>query len=178
MLLLKTSKKNQGFTLAELVIVLFIAGLLASLSAPSFLSMNERNKVNAAVTSVEGALKEAQTGAMRKSKNCNITFSSTAITSSDGCLITGARKLQDVSLLSSLSTASPANSFNYNYKGITVDSSSNPQPLTNNITIVLLSNNNPKLVKCLVVSAPLGLIRTGTYNPSQVAFPAEQYCTP
>ena len=171
MLRLKTAKKIQGFTLTEVVTVLFMAGVLASFAAPSFLAMNEKNEVNSAVTSVQGALKEAQTEGMRKSKTCNITLSSTAITSSTGCLITGDRALDKVSLVSS------NNNFAFDMKGITVNNSTPPTNLTNSVVLVLISNSNQKLRRCVVLSAPLGLIRTGKYSGSLIP-PIESNCTP
>ena len=181
MIVFKVSPKNQGFTLIELVTVLFIAGILAATAVPSFIAMYENTQVKDAINTVQGALKEVQREAIRKSKVCNITLSSTAITSSKGCLVTGDRTLSKVSIASSLSTTTPANSFQFNIKGNTVNNSTpptKPTNLNNNVTILISSTSNPKLVRCLVVSAPLGLIRAGKYNPSQVATPDEQYCTP
>jgi prepilin-type N-terminal cleavage/methylation domain-containing protein len=167
----KASHQNQGFTLIELVVVLFIAGTLAAIAVPSFLSMYERNQVNNAISTVQGALKEAQRESMRKSMVCNVTLSSTAITSSNGCLVTSSPTLSKVALASSLSA------FRFDIRGNTISNTASTN-LTTNVTILVSSTSNPKMVKCLVVSAPLGLIRTGKYPFSQVATPAEQYCTP
>ena len=88
-------KNSQGFTIAETLIVLVIGGILLTFTAPSFLAMNNKAKLNDAVNTVRGALQEAQREAMRKSKNCTLTLNTlnNNITSSDGCLITGDRTL-------------------------------------------------------------------------------------
>ncbi len=51
---------SQGFTLIELIIILFIVGILSAIAAPSFLGLLNRGKVNNAVAQVQGALQEAQ----------------------------------------------------------------------------------------------------------------------
>jgi len=158
MLLLKTSKTNQGFTLIEVLIVLFIFGILSSFAAPSFLAMKERSQVNDALNTVQGALREAQTEAIRKSKNCNITLSATTITSSNGCLITGDRTLPPGVVMA----ASNGNTINYGIRGNTTFT--NPTLTTQTIGVYL--SNGAGKQKCLQVSSPLGIIRTGIYDPT------------
>ena len=95
MRLLHFYRNNYGFTLIETLIVLIILGILVAFTAPSFLSMNNKAKMNDAVNKVRGALQEAQREAMRKSKNCTLTLNTlnNKITSNDGCLVTGDRTL-------------------------------------------------------------------------------------
>lgn len=177
MLFTNTSNKDQGFTLIELTIVIFIAGILAAISAPGFITMYQRNQVRDAINTVQGSLREVQREAMRKSKACNITFNSSlnppTITSSDNCLITGRRTLNNVVMKTSSISA-----FKFSFKGRTVDNTTPTTFLTNPVTIVVYAKANPKVTRCLVVSNPLGLIRTGTYDPAQIGFtPAQQHCS-
>jgi prepilin-type N-terminal cleavage/methylation domain-containing protein len=171
MMLANAPNKNEGFTLTEVLMVLVIAGILGAMATPSFLAMYEKNQVKDAVNTVQGALIETQREAMRKSKNCNITMTATTITSSNGCLITGDRALDKVTLYSSNTN------FGFDIKGTTVNNSTPPTNLNSPVTIVLLSNSNQKLRRCVVLSAPLGLIRTGKYNGSLIP-PVDSNCTP
>jgi prepilin-type N-terminal cleavage/methylation domain-containing protein len=150
---------NQGFTLIELIVVIVIAGILAAFAAPSFLAWSQKNQVDYAITNIEGAIKESQRQAMAQSQTCNITFdtSSPKVTSTvntaatppiNNCLITGDRTLEGVTI------ATSATQFNFNFKG----------EVASLITVVVTHKRNTNLKRCLVVSTPLGLIRTGKYT--------------
>ncbi|MFM2062090.1 MAG: hypothetical protein RLZZ507_1760 [Cyanobacteriota bacterium] len=145
-------KDNQGFTLLETLTVLVIVGILAALIGPSFSAWNQRKQADAAITSLEGAIKEGQRQAMSRSRTCNITVTTAnppTITSADGCLPTGDRTLENV-LNSSNITMS------FNHLG---------ENSTGEVTVTLTHRDNDNLQRCLVVSTPLGLIGKGE-NPS------------
>ena len=148
---------NQGFTILEALIVLVFAGILAAMAGPSYSAWSQRRAVDSAITSIEGAIKEAQRQAMARSRTCNITLNTSAKTvttpntNSRICLLTGDRTLSDVTL------AASATSLNFDHLGNT----------TSEITVVVApsansSSNNFR--KCLVLSQPLGLIGTGNYT--------------
>lgn len=142
---------DQGFTILEALIVVVFAGILAAIAGPSYFAWSQRRAVDSAITSIEGAIKEAQRQAMARSRYCPMTFNSTTITSTDNCLLTGDRTLSDVTL------AALPTSLNFDHLGNT----------TSEITVVVApsansSSNNFR--KCLVLSQPLGLIRRGNYT--------------
>ncbi|MBD2293556.1 type II secretion system protein [Anabaena sphaerica FACHB-251] len=143
---------DQGFTILELLVIVVMVGILAAFSAPGYLAWSQRKKVDSAITSIEGAMKEAQRQAMAKSQTCNVTLNTATktITSSttSSCLLTGDRTLSNVSLTAS------ATSVNFDNLG---NSSSE-------ITVVVTPSTNPNFKKCLVLSTPLGLIRNGKYS--------------
>lgn len=58
-------KKQQGFTLIELVIVIIILGILAAIAAPKFLNLRS-SAVSASVQGVEAALSSAMTLAITR----------------------------------------------------------------------------------------------------------------
>lgn len=152
------SKNNiQGFTLLENLIIVTIVVILAATAAPSFLGMHNKAKVNNAVNTVRGALQEAQRQAISKSISCTVTLNTTAqkITSSNGCLLTGDRTLPNGVNLA----VSDGNTINYSIRGNTNFSS--PTSNTNKIIISLADGSQQK---CLEVSKPLGIIRSGIYN--------------
>jgi type II secretory pathway pseudopilin PulG len=144
-------KNSHGFTIAETLIILVIVSILLMFTAPSFLAMNNKAKLNHAVNTVRGALQEAQREAMRKSKNCTLTLNTpNNITSNDGCLVTGDRTLPEGVTMA----YNGSNTINYGMRGNT----------TTNKTIRLSLADGSGQTKCIAVSLPLGMIRTGIYD--------------
>lgn len=177
---------NQGFTILEALIVAVFAGILAAMAGPSYFAWSQRRAVDSAITSIEGAIKEAQRQAMARSHYCNVAFATTStpapstpiVTSSPNsttnpktynCLITGDRTLSNVSLETSTSE------FNFDYLGRTFNNFSPPVELTNNVVFVVTHSQNANLKRCLVLSTPLGLIGTGKYTGTGTT---EANCTP
>lgn len=157
MLLSNARNNSQGFTLIETMIIVVIIGILSAIAGPSFLGMLNRNKVNSALSEIQGALQQAQREAMRKSISCKINLDSNSVTNdpinSSNCLVTGNRTFN-----SNIVIATNQTSFTFSYRGtITLPDAG---------TIVLSSKDNPSVKKCLVISSPLGIIRTGNYNDS------------
>jgi prepilin-type N-terminal cleavage/methylation domain-containing protein len=171
-MLLFNAPNNKGFTLIETLIIVIIIGILSAIAAPSYLGMLNRNKVNDALVKVRGALQEAQREAIRKSKTCTVTLNTTNNKVTSPCLVTGERDLcirRDNSTGTCLETVSIRTStseFNLDLKGTTFNTSTPPAPLTTPVTIVLSLSSNPSFQRCLVMSVPLGLTRSGTYSGS------------
>jgi type II secretory pathway pseudopilin PulG len=156
---------NQGFTILEALIVLVFAGILAAMAGPSYSAWSQRRAVDSAITSIEGAIKEAQRQAMAMSRTCNVTLDTSpprVRTTSPGdlrignCLPTGDRTLSGVTLTAS----DPSNPFvDFNHLGNT------SKEITFVVAPVANSSSN-NFQRCLVLSTPLGLIGTGKYNGS------------
>ncbi|TAF11214.1 MAG: type II secretion system protein [Nostocales cyanobacterium] len=162
---------NQGFTLLETTIVIVVISILFAIAAPSYLAWSQRKKVDSAISSIEGAIKESQRRAMSMSRTCNVAFTTTLntprVTSdpiTNTCLITGDRILSSVSMqvskndTSLTTTGATPISFDFDYLG------NNNNSDAKNITVVISHNQNTNLKRCLVVSYPLGLIGTGRYT--------------
>lgn len=150
MLLSHVRRNNQGFTLIETLIVVAMIGILSAISAPSFLAMLNKAKVNDALTQVKGALQEAQREAIRKSTSCTVTLGTSSITSP--CLVTGARTLPNgVELTTNIS----GSQITFSFRGNTTNGGT---------TVLKMSDGSTQKQRCLVTSIGIGLIRTGEYN--------------
>lgn len=158
-------KSNQGFTLPEVLIIVVVVGILAAIAVPSFLGWYNRQKVNQALTQVQGALKETQREAIKRSKSCTVTLNTNTVTGP--CLVTGRRDLcekRDSSdacikpgvelTVKSPNTLSNGNQIQYSFRGNT----------TNGGIIILALPDNSSYQKCLVTSVGIGLVRTGSYK--------------
>lgn len=135
-------------------------GTLSAISAPSFLGLLNRAKVNNAVAQARGALQEAQREAIRKSKTCTVIVpagSNVTLTSPNNCLVTGARTFTGISIRRGDSLGA----ITFDFKGRTTVGGSDEQ------AIVFSSTNDTSSERCLMISKPLGLIRTGIYSDSQ-----------
>ena len=65
---------NQGFTLLELLMVITIVGVLASIAVPSFSDTIERNRLKEAAESLKSDLMFAKTEAIKRSQNIGVTL--------------------------------------------------------------------------------------------------------
>lgn len=157
-------RNNHGFTLIETMIIVVIIGILSAIAGPSFLGMLNRNKVNSVLSEMQGTLQQAQREAMRKSKACTVTLDTTKKIIGSDCSPTGVPILD-----SNIVIATNETSFKFSYRGtITLNDAG---------TIVLSSKDNPSIKKCLVISHPLGIIRTGNYKDSTNSVTADK-CDP
>lgn len=159
---------DNGFTSLELLVVVVFAGILAAISAPSFFALNQRTKVNQAVNAIQNSLVEAQRSAMRRGRDCVLTFTadtSPTITSTSGNCLSTDQTLNNVSILISTNnnslvsitpTTTPTPELTFGFDG-------NVKAATNT-TIVIQHKSNAGLKKCIVVSSPLGLVATGKYT--------------
>ena len=162
-----THLHQDGFTLLEFITVMLFVGILAAISAPTFIGLNQRNNVTQDLTSAKNALMEAQVGAIRRGQSCTLSFSNATaptISSSTGnCLLTGTRTLYNVSMQVSTNNTSLVNITGSNTASLTFDYLGQ-MTAANPITIVLQHKSNTGDKKCIVVSQPLGLIATGKYT--------------
>lgn len=152
-------QKNRGFTLPEVLLIVIILGIFAALAAPSFLSWVNRKGVEDVLSQVEGAVKEAQAVAIRKSQTCELDISASSVTSMPpNCLPTGARDLTQVS-------------GGNNDAGVSIIASTNekitfsPKGTTTSINVfVFYHPDQSQGMRCLAISSGIGIIRTGEFK--------------
>lgn len=171
MLFFDARKNSQGFTLLELIIILFIVGILSAISAPSFLALLNRGKVNNAVAQVKGALQEGQVQAMRNSKLCSVTLDTTNNKITGPCLVTGPRTLPKGVVMKTnivpTVTGSPIQ-IQFGIRGNT-DFSVVPGTIctincpTGKI-LLYQSDGSISNIKCVAISKGIGILRLGKYD--------------
>ncbi|MCT7969921.1 prepilin-type N-terminal cleavage/methylation domain-containing protein [Laspinema sp. D1] len=71
---LSKNPTTSGFTLLELLVVVFIIGILAAMGIPSWLSVINRQRVNTAQAQVVQALRSAQSTAKQTRSSQQVTF--------------------------------------------------------------------------------------------------------
>lgn len=69
------NKKNAGFTLIEVLIVIAIIGIASAFAIPTFLNVLPNWRAKAAATDLFSNLQLAKLTAIRKGTNCVVTFS-------------------------------------------------------------------------------------------------------
>lgn len=178
-------RNSQGFTLIETLTVLIIIGILAAITAPSFLSLFNREKVSSARDQLRGALQEVQREAIRKSKTCSVyvpdgnqiisncfiaadrtsTGLSGAFSSLNGL---PSKTLDKVSITSNLNTTKE---IKFSFRGNT--------SMNGTIGTIVLSSSDDSTdkKKCLVISNGIGIMRTGKYTGSTTPITADNCAT-
>jgi prepilin-type N-terminal cleavage/methylation domain-containing protein len=146
-------KRISGFTLTESLIVVSIAGILIALAIPSFIAAQNRAKLAQATDLVVASLQASQREATRRNQSCTVTFDkgSNKISGQGGCLLSGDRNLPSGVTLDYTGTTTGVQ---YGIRGNT----------TTNKAVILGIKDDANPTRCLTVSAPLGIIRLGTYD--------------
>lgn len=150
-------KSDRGFTLIELMIALFIIGILAAIASPNFIGLLNRTKVNTSLERLVGAIKETQRQAMRLGKRCRINIdpnTNILTTIPSKCLLNSRQIDNNVKIRTNLSGSIPNISFSH--KGNTTKAGT-----------IVLSSNLTNTQKCFTISLGLGIMRTGNYTGSE-----------
>lgn len=72
------NKRNQGFTLLELIVAVTIFMLATAIALPSFQSWLATYNLKASARNLAGTFQKARSEALAKRANCAVTFNSTA----------------------------------------------------------------------------------------------------
>lgn len=145
----------------EVLVIVLILAVFAALGTPSFLSWVNSKRIEDVLSQVEGALKEGQAEAIRKSQRCSLTITSSSVSANpSNCLPTGTRDLAQISGGNNTSgitlVAQNTDVIEFSPKGST--SSSN--------VFVFYHPDQSGGMRCLAISAGIGIIRTGEFKGS------------
>ncbi|MBW1956467.1 MAG: GspH/FimT family protein [Deltaproteobacteria bacterium] len=73
-------RKDAGITLAEVMVVIAIVGILMAIAVPNWLSWRAKAKINGALTNLRGDIEMTKLRAIRENAHVTILFSSDAYT--------------------------------------------------------------------------------------------------
>jgi prepilin-type N-terminal cleavage/methylation domain-containing protein len=162
-------KTIQGFTLIETLISIVITGIIAAIAAPSFVAWMNNENISQMSTSIEGALKEAQSTAIRKNRTCNVWINSTSAsavkndvprTPDPACLPSGSREISTNSNFSIAGTGgSTGTMVSFSAVGTAIVT-----PTTDVFVVFQTSAPNSGRKECVVISSGIGIIKTGKYT--------------
>ena len=160
----QAKKRDRGFTLTELMIVLIIIGVIAAIASPTFIGLLSRYKLNGALQQLLGAINESQRLAMLRGRSCKIEIdpNNNDITADTGCLLSD-RKIDDEITIRSNFTGTT--NITFSYKG------SNTRMGT-----IVLSSDYTESQKCFVIALGTGIKRIGNYNGSKVGSVSRNDC--
>lgn len=166
------NRSDKGFTLIEMITAIIIVGVLASIAAPNFLGLLNRNRVNQGLSEVEGAITETQRLALRRGKTCSIRLTTEVGSGSSvvevtpdgsnayaGCLLSERELPDNVSF--SLSSGGSLTTIN---STSTEDLTFTSKGLPGNAKTIVVLHPNVDVQKCIRIEGLLGNILTGNYN--------------
>ncbi|MEB3325092.1 MAG: GspH/FimT family pseudopilin [Cyanobacteriota bacterium] len=156
--------RAPGWTLTELLITAAVLMIVATLGTLATLGEGEaqaRQKLQAASQTVVGGLEEARAAAVRAGQPCGLSLGPAGWQAPSGSL--PPCRLQDPSLETGVEVShNLPNPVRFSANGLVLDGGT-----------VWLSNPGTPLVKCVVVSLPLGVTRVGREGPPGECVPEQ-----
>ena len=162
------TNSDRGFTIVELVVALLIIGIIASLSAPSLISIHRRNQIDTNLAELLGAIKETQRQAMRLGRICRIDINpnTNLVTGNPPRCLPETTNIDDeINIRTNLPGSNPNISFS-------------PKGNTTRMGTIVLSSNSTDYQRCFVISLGLGIMRTGEYRSSANSVSARNCLAP
>ena len=157
-----SKKGDGGFTLLEVLIIVLIVGIFASIAAPSWLAFINRQRVRTVNDRVFQSLRLAQSEAKRTKRDITIEFNTkTSTPAVDPPTVTIAGNTQQlnsggeikpgqIELSTKIAPATAANSITFNYQG-------NPDKTQFVVTVAPAGGGTKQ---CVIVQTLIGGMRT------------------
>ncbi|MDJ0569087.1 MAG: prepilin-type N-terminal cleavage/methylation domain-containing protein [Pleurocapsa sp. MO_192.B19] len=162
MQLFNVLKKEQGFTLVEMIVTVVVVGVLMAVAVPSLVGLFNQTRVKDGLRQIETSLKEAQKLAMRRGSTCTVTLdnSNNTITANPVSCLAGSKTVDD-RLEFKGDVDDPANNANL----IVVTFSHKGHNTTGARTIAIYPDGvTDGVQKCVILTPTLGGVKSGTYT--------------
>ena len=157
MLLFNVRKREQGFTLIEMIVTVIIVGILSAITAPSLIGLFDQMRVKDGLRQIESSLKEAQRQAMRHGSSCEVTLKTTdnTITGSPAQCLAGSKTIDD-RLKFKGNDGGDEIEITFTRKGSNFSGAK---------TIAIFRDgSNNGIQKCVILAANLGGMKSGNYT--------------
>ncbi|MCU0541938.1 MAG: prepilin-type N-terminal cleavage/methylation domain-containing protein [Oscillatoriaceae cyanobacterium Prado104] len=171
-----SKKKDSGFTILELLVIVILLGTLAAIAAPGWLGFINRQRVRTVNDRVFQSLRAAQSEAKRTKSSVMIVFNAvdpptvTIGSNTQPLNAEGEIKPGQVKLVAQANGDNGINSITFDYQG-NIESptiaSRTPRQVTDGFTVTV-SPTQGSAKQCVIVETLIGGMRTdeGTFNPS------------
>lgn len=113
-------RKNSGFTMVELIIIIVIVGILAAIAVPNFISYLPNYRLKGAISTLRGDLYNAKILAIKRGVQYKVAFTTGGYQIQRGTNSSGTFSLAQTEL---------TRNFNDDYPGVTVDTSATTDPV-------------------------------------------------
>jgi Tfp pilus assembly protein FimT len=184
---------ERGYTLAEILTILIIVGILMALAVPSLIAMQGVAKLNNALDNLRTVLETSQFQAIQRKPDPNVIDPITGLKSIDTnklCKVSIPRELTTIpkstsasvraTCVANVNLASDSTAMTTINNDITIYAMTagwqqptsapapqeiiyNSQGLTQNGGMIILSSTATSEQRCLILNAGVGLIRSGKY---------------
>jgi len=167
-------KSDKGFTIIELLIIVLMLGIFASIAAPSWLAFINRQRVRTVNDRVFQSLRLAQSEAKRTKRDITVTFNPTdpptvtftppLATGGSTQTLDGGGEIKPGTIALRHNAPAPANSIVFDYLGNVNELP--PDPVDPNVSrfVVTVSPANGGGKQCAIVETLIGGMRTAEGN--------------
>ena len=150
------SAKNSGFSITELVLVVFVIGLTAGLSYPSFKRQLDNFTLNSGNRILSSWIDDQRRKAIQNSSPCDITINSSEVSASSQCDFENTTG----SIINLVSEIDRGDELNISLTQGNATWTFSPRGTTRSTVELRIGLNNSEVnEKCLLVREPLGLVQ-------------------
>lgn len=162
-------RKNCGFTLIEMLVVVIIVGVVAAVGVPNLLGMIYKARIDDGVADIEGAIKEAKSQAIRYSQKCEIEIKTETIGGEETFVVeapasagtNNPRCLFEKRVLpTGVEVTDNPDSIKFSAKG-NIGNPNDYDPTTPPSWTITVSHDNISTSKCVYVTGLFGDVQTG-----------------